>query len=83
MTNNLRFSCPVCGFDRLTAPPYDEFNCATFEICPSCGTEFGYDDANVSVAILRQNWIEKGMPWFSQNTPKPMDWDPFDQLKNV
>jgi predicted RNA-binding Zn-ribbon protein involved in translation (DUF1610 family) len=45
MHNNNMYTCPVCGFQGLSEPAYDEHYCTFFEICPSCGTEFGYDDA--------------------------------------
>jgi hypothetical protein len=40
--------CPVCGFDRLPCPPYhsesESTGAPSFSLCPSCGTEFGFDD---------------------------------------
>jgi len=53
-------TCPVCGFAELTQPPYDSTGCASFEICPSCGTEFGYHDANKSHEELRRRWLAAG-----------------------
>src|ERR1700722_1795355 len=43
-------NCPVCGYAKLAEPPYDKTGCASFEICPSCGIEFGYHDASKSHA---------------------------------
>lgn len=68
--------CPVCGYD-LGSPVED------YEICPSCGTQFGYDDANMAHAILRQRWTEKGCPWWSQSTQKPTNWNPLEQMSRV
>jgi hypothetical protein len=53
------FKCPVCGYDKLNEPPYDEA-LATFAICPCCGTEFGYDDSTMKHSALRQQWIDNG-----------------------
>ena len=75
--------CPVCGWSKLEEPAYDETKSSSFEICPSCGTEFGYQDANKTHAELRKEWIEKGMSWWSNTTEKPADWNPQEQLKNV
>jgi len=75
--------CPVCGFPRLDEPPYDEDGCATFGICPSCGTEFGYDDSNIKHEELRRRWIEKGMPWWSQRQGPPEGWDGHRQLREA
>jgi hypothetical protein len=75
------FDCPVCGYPKLDEPPYDEHKCPTYIICPSCGTEFGYDDATVEHLALRQRWIANGMRWWSAATPPPVDWEPLKQLR--
>jgi ribosomal protein L11 methyltransferase len=57
------------------------------QICESCGTQFGYDDATPGGtegrirrhAELRARWIAAGMPWTSWR-PIPEDWDPEAQL---
>lgn len=36
------YTCPVCDYDKLDEPPYDETGFGSFDICPQCGTEFGY-----------------------------------------
>jgi hypothetical protein len=77
------FMCPVCGYPNLDEPPYDEQNCPTYLICPSCGTEFGYDDANTKHAALRQRWVANGMRWWSKATAPPTNWDPLAQLRSV
>jgi hypothetical protein len=74
--------CPVCGFHGLDEPAYNSFGCPSFEICPSCGTEFGYDDAKKSHESLRDEWIAKGMPWWADDKPAP-DWDPVQQLRSL
>lgn len=73
--------CPVCGFSALAEPAYDD-GLASFEICPCCGTEFGYDDASVSHDILRERWIAAGYPWWAPEGP-PSDWRPETQLMNI
>jgi len=75
--------CLVCGYDSLDEPPYDEFGCSSFEICPCCGTEFGYDDSSVKHAELRGKWINTGKKWWSNNVSKPEDWDAEKQLNNL
>jgi hypothetical protein len=52
-----------------------------FAICPSCGTEFGYDDAKRSHVDLRVAWIEAGTPWFSTASPPPFQWNAWTQLR--
>jgi rubredoxin len=38
-----RYLCPVCGYPELSEPPWNNES-PSDEICPSCGTQFGYDD---------------------------------------
>jgi hypothetical protein len=72
------FTCPVCGFNRLRHPPQDE------NICPSCYTEFGYDDATRSHAELRREWLGNGPKWEGANVMRPpYGWNPYEQLKNI
>lgn len=72
--------CPVCGYPDLEEPAFDEFGSATFVICPSCGTEFGYHDATRSHEQLRQCWLANGACWHSRVVPAPAGWSPPDQL---
>jgi hypothetical protein len=75
----MNYRCPICGYPNLIAPPKD------YMICPSCGTEFGNDDANYDSPAeayreLRSAWLRRGAPWFSHYTPPPPSWDPYRQL---
>ena len=72
--------CPVCGYDDLDEAPRDELDCASFEICPCCGTQFGYDDAARDHASLRDEWVGTGMAWWSRSHKPPIGWDPAEQL---
>jgi hypothetical protein len=69
-----KYYCPVCFYPELSFPPAD------YNICPSCGTEFGYDDVSKSWDELRQEWVKRGAVWFSDKTPKPEGWDAAKQL---
>ena len=70
----MNYICPVCGYNRLRLPPADH------TICPSCGTQFGYDDCTLSHEELRREWLLSGPRWWSRGTPLPEDWDPISQL---
>lgn len=70
----MSYMCPVCGFGAMTKPPAD------YNICPCCGTEFGYDDLRHPWEELREAWLSKGAPWFSRQTPAPEGWNPVKQL---
>jgi hypothetical protein len=75
--------CPVCGYSGLPKPAYDHLGYASFEICPCCGTQFGYQDARRSHDSLRAEWVAKGMPWHSRVKAPPPGWDPAQQLQSV
>jgi hypothetical protein len=70
--------CPVCGYDRLEFPYTEDGT-----ICPSCGTEFGYDDFVTDRSHLRARWILTGARWWDPESAKPLNWDPVRQLLNI
>lgn len=71
------YTCPVCGYDRLPRPPED------YLICPSCGTEFDYDDFRTKHTELRRRWIVSGAKWQSSVIPSPPNWSPFEQMRRA
>ena len=78
-----KYTCPVCGYNNLDEAPYDNFGCPSYEICPCCGVEFGYDDSGKSHELLRDNWIRNGFKWFSKYNKPPKGWSPVKQLKDA
>ena len=36
--------CPVCNYNGLYHPPYNQDGDGSYEICPCCGFQLGYDD---------------------------------------
>jgi len=78
------YLCPVCGYDKMKTPPED------YNICPSCGTEFGYEDFADTYQErqerweeLRFRWLSRGAPWFSPVTRAPANWNPYRQAISV
>jgi hypothetical protein len=63
--------CPVCGY---SLDVYD------FNICPSCGVEFGVDTVGHTYEELRQVWVDNGAVWSSSVDPQPLSWNPWWQL---
>jgi len=68
--------CPVCGYAMEDIP-------ADYNICPCCGTEFGYNDAGISHAELREEWVKRGALWWSPVDPPPPGWNAAEQLKKL
>jgi hypothetical protein len=75
--------CRVCGV-RLDEAPWgsDGMN-PSFDLCPCCGAEFGYEDATPEGARrYRARWLASGAPW---NDPdeRPPDWNVEEQLTHI
>lgn len=73
-------SCPVCGYDGLTEPPFDEDGNPSYEICNCCGYEFGFDEA--SFEEHRSKWLSEGAKWFNPKA-QPDGWTPSMQLLKI
>ena len=69
----MTYLCPTCGFPFKT--PIEDS-----DICPSCGTQFGYSDSGRTYAQLRENWIQRGALWHSRVEHMPPEWNPWLQL---
>jgi hypothetical protein len=76
--------CPVCGYPELHFPPRKLGGGHSFEICRSCGFQFGVsdDDRGISYEQWRKQWVANKMPW-SSVTKMPAGWDPKKQLENL
>ncbi len=59
-----KYICPVCGFSGLEEKPFNEYGYGSNDICPSCGTEFGFeliDQYKLSKILqLRKEWLNTG-----------------------
>jgi hypothetical protein len=67
------YPCPICWY--MNSQP-----CENYNMCPSCGTEFGVNDQNATIDELRTSWIKTGPKWWSKSDPEPMNWNPWLQL---
>jgi hypothetical protein len=78
----MKHTCPVCGWPNLHEPPRNAEGGASFELCPSCGFEFGFDDDDqgLSYETARARWIAAGMAWWSSSRLPPLNWNPARQL---
>jgi transcription elongation factor Elf1 len=80
--DQMSFTCPICGYPDLSEDP-DPHGAPSFEICPSCGTEFGLDEGPNGYDGLRQGWIERGMQWCSAVRRPPPEWNPEVHLASL
>ena len=82
--NKTRYICLVCGFGGLKEPPYSKQDEPSYEICPCCGFEFGFDADNdpEAFAAFRQRWIDSGAKWFMPKR-RPKNWDLKKQLLDI
>jgi hypothetical protein len=76
--------CPICGYKEINV--LDEFNCTTFEICESCGSESGCEyNQHSSVEHLnkiRIKWIVANKcKWWGRKSLKPKNWNPQKQME--
>lgn len=78
------FVCLICGYNQLTEPPYDADGNPSYEICPCCGFEFGFDDKSEGIFYTeyRKDWIKNGAVCFNKKL-KPLNWDVKQQLRNI
>jgi rubrerythrin len=87
---SMSHTCPVCGYPNLRSEPW-RGDLPSDEICPSCGTHFGYEDfaggdptrRPAEYASLRAKWKAAGFPWFSPVRHPPQGWDPRAQLARI
>jgi len=80
----MNHKCPVCGYAKLKEVPRTRAGGGSYEICLSCGFQFGVsdDDQGFTYKLWREKWRAEGMKWASQQK-QPKDWDPVAQLKNI
>ena len=81
----MKFVCPVCGYDGLEEEPRPGAGGGSFEICPSCGFQFGVsdDDHGCTYDQWRQQWIDGGMIWDKGRSHPRAGWNPVEQLARL
>lgn len=78
-------TCPCCGYPALREPPRSTSGGGSYEICPSCGFQFGVsdDDAGFTYTAWRAQWKKHGLRWRSTGIAPPPDWDAKSQLASL
>jgi hypothetical protein len=69
-------TCLVCSYPKLKSPPHSPSGGGSYEICPSCGYQYGVDDDDRGITPVewRRTWIANGAQWSSQGIKPPTDW---------
>lgn len=71
MLSDAKNYCRVCGYEPTDAPWGPDGTDPSWEICPCCGVEFGYEDATASgVVRFREQWLGAGAPWSDAATSR-------------
>jgi hypothetical protein len=75
-------TCLVCGYPGLEEPPRAPSGGGSYEICPSCGFQYGVDDDDRGTDYVkaRAAWVGRGSAWWSRGQTAPADWDAGRQL---
>ena len=76
--------CRVCGFYFEDFQPWGSHGTdPTWDICPCCGTEFGYEDGTLQAVVnARKRWLDAGAPWFAERE-RPAEWSLERQLAQI
>ena len=76
-------NCRICGLYCDSPPWGDDGISPSFDYCPCCGVEFGYQDCNLkSIQVFRDKWLKNGANW-KEPEAKPSAWSLQTQMKNI
>lgn len=76
-------NCRVCGLGFLESPWGQDGQTPSWEVCPCCGTEFGYEDCTlIGVRSQRNRWLASGAKWVDK-TKAPDDWSLEKQIAAI
>lgn len=64
--------CRVCGYESTDPLPWGPGgDLASFEICPCCEVEWGYEDSKPEgVRAYRAKWLAGGAKWSNEHVPE-------------
>lgn len=83
MPNSALARCRVCGLEQPSPPWGEDGRTPSYEYCPCCGTEFGYQDASLTgVVRQRESWLAAGGTW-AEPAAMPPRWKLDEQLQAI
>lgn len=62
----MKYKCPVCLNETLEEP-YEAYS---YDICRTCGVEYGYDDAIDEYDFTKEDWETKAPALLAENHSK-------------
>jgi hypothetical protein len=75
--------CRVCAWRNVVPPWGADGRSPTYDFCPCCGVEFGYQDFSaVGARRFREDWIARGAAWATP-AARPASWSLDLQLRQV
>jgi len=83
MRNNALMLCRVCGLEQAHPPWGEDGLSPTYDYCPCCGTEFGYQDSSLAgVVKQRERWLAADARWAEPDV-MPAEWDLGAQIRAI
>lgn len=75
--------CHICGLDQGEPPWGESGRDPTWNICPCCGCEYGYED-HLESGVIRQRrrWLESGGEWWLEHD-RPAGWSFEEQVRQI
>jgi hypothetical protein len=71
MRNTGDLACQVCGYEPSEPPWGTDGKSPSFNYCPCCGVEWGYQDASpLGIEMYRAAWLSAGAPWRDASEPR-------------
>lgn len=75
--------CRVCGYQASDPPRGSDGRTPSFEYCPCCGVEWGYQDSTpLGAQRFRSAWLSAGAPW-RDDTVASDGLDVFERLQRI
>jgi hypothetical protein len=75
--------CRICCLQQEEPPWGEDGQSPSYDICPCCGAEFGYEDCQLNaIQAYRTEWLKNSDTWF-QPKKKPDNWSLKKQLNNI
>lgn len=77
------YRCRICGLLHFDPPWGEDGESLTYDICPCCFAESGFDDLWIAnIRAYRQKWLDNGAKWHHAKS-MPVGWNLEEQLSHI